>query len=124
MDSNEAGSNEGMAALMAERADSLYAKASMKNIRVESLQTAAHHLRQSADAIAKGDIDQVKEHKRLAVGALVEARTDLQAGPSAAYEIGGSSALLDDMVESSPDTAPPQYRNRVAEYFKVLNASL
>jgi len=52
VDSKEAGSNDGMAALMARQADALYAKASMKNVRVDSLKDAAHQLRQADDAIA------------------------------------------------------------------------
>jgi len=121
MDSNEEGSWEGMAALLANKTDSLYAKASMKNIRVESLKTAAHHLRQSADAVASGNIAQVRELRKLAVGALLEAQTDLQAGPTPAYESGGTRSVLGGMVESSSDTAPAQYRDQVNEYFKVLN---
>lgn len=124
MDSNEEGSWEGMASLLAERTDSVFAKASMKNIRVESLQEAAHHIRQSGDAVAKGDVKQVRELRRLAVSALEQAQMDLSAGPTTAYEAKGSSSVLGDMVESSTDTAPPQYRDQVAEYYKVLNEEL
>lgn len=123
MDSKEAGSQEGMAALMARQADALYAKASMKNVRVDSLKDAAHQLRQSADAIAKGDIQQVREFRRMAASSLTRAATNLAAGPSGAMEAKGSTGALDDMVESGPDQAPPKYRDKVAEYYKALNGA-
>ncbi len=124
MDSNEAGSDEGMAALMARQADAIYAKASLKNVRVDSLKEAAHHLRQSADAIAKGEIQQLQEHRRIAVSALRRARAELEAGPSGAMDAEGSAGALDDVVESGPDQAPPKFRDQVAEYYKALNDAL
>ena len=124
MDSNEEGSDEGMAALMAREADAIYAKASMKNVRVDELKDAAHHLRQSADAIAKGDIQQVKEHRRIAVTSLQRAKAHLEAGTSSAMDTGGASGSIDDVIESGPDQAPPQFRDRVSEYYKALNDEL
>jgi hypothetical protein len=123
-DSNEEGSWEGMAALMARQADALYAKASLKNVRVDSLKNAAHHLRQASDAVARGNIQQLQEHRRLAVAALQRAKSQLDAGPSGAIDMGGRTGLLDDVIESGPDQAPPRYRDRVAEYFKALNDAL
>jgi len=124
MDSKEAGSAEGMAALMARQADALFAKASMKNVRVDSLKDAAHHIRQSGDALAKGDIQQVKELRKMAVSSLTRAAANLAAGPSGAMEAKGSTGALDNVVESGPDQAPPQYRDKVAEYYKALNGAL
>ena len=123
-DSNEEGSWEGMAALMARQADAMYAKASLKNVRVDSLKNAAHHLRQAADAIASGNIQQLDEHRRLAVTSLQRAKAQLDAGPSGAIDMGSKTGLLDDVIESGPDQAPPRYRDRVAEYFKALNDAL
>ena len=124
MDSNEAGSSEGMAQLMARQADAIYAKASMKNVRVDSLKDAAHHLRTAADAVAQGDIQQVRENRRMAVSALRRAQAELEAGPSGALDASGSAGVLDDVVQSGPDSAPPQYRGRVADYYKALNEEL
>ncbi|MEA3212662.1 MAG: hypothetical protein QOE70_5719 [Chthoniobacter sp.] len=124
MDSKEAGSAEGMAALMARQADALYAKASMKNVRVDSLKDAAHQLRQSGDAIARGDIQQVREFRKMAVSSLTRAATNLAAGPSGAMEAKGSTGALDNVIESGPDQAPPKYRDKVAEYYKALNGAL
>ncbi len=124
MDSNEQGSQEGMAALMAKQADSIHAKASLKNIRVDDLKRAAHHLRQSGDAIAKGDIVQTKEQRRLAVSALRRAKSKLDAGPTGAIELNTGARPLDDVIESAPDHAPPRFRDKVAEYFKALNESM
>ena len=121
MDSKEAGSSEGMAALMAKKADAMYAKASMKNVRVDSLKDAAHQLHQAADTIAKGNIEQAREFRKMAASSLTRAQAQLQAGPSGAMEAKGSAGALDDMVESGPDLAPPQYRDKVAEYYKALN---
>lgn len=124
IDSNEAGSSEGMAALMARQADAVYAKASMKNIRVDSLKEAAHHLRTAADAVAKGDIQQVKEQRRLAAAALRRAQAELESGPSSAMQETGSAGVLDNVIHSGPDSAPPTYRGQVADYFKALNKEL
>ena len=124
MDSKEAGSKEGMAALMARQADALYAKASMKNVRVDSFKDAAHQLRQSADAVAKGDIGQMKEFRKMAISSLTRAEADLSAGPSGAMEAKGSTGALDNVIESGPDQAPPKYRDKVAEYYKALNGAL
>jgi hypothetical protein len=124
MDSNEAGSWEGMASLMAKQADAIYAKASLKNVRVDDLKKAAHHLRQSTDAVAKGDISQLKEHRKMAVSSLRRARSTLEAGPSGAMQVDGSAGVLDDVVESGPDHAPPKFRDQVADYYKALNDAL
>ena len=124
MDSKEAGSNEGMAALMARQADALYAKASLKNIRVDSLKDAAHELHQSADAVAKGNIEQMREFRKQAVTSLTRAEAQLTAGPSGAMEAKGSTGALDNVVESGPDQAPPKYREKVSEYYKALNGEL
>ncbi len=124
MDSNERGSWEGMAALMAEQADEVHAKASLKNIRVDELKRAAHHLRQSGDAIAKGDIAQMKEERRMAVSALRRAKSKLDAGPTNSIQPDSGARPLDDAVESAPDHAPPRFRDKVAEYYKALNKSM
>jgi len=124
MDSNEAGSWEGMASLMARQADAVFAKASMKNVRVDSLQNAAHHLRQSADAVAKGNIRQVKEFRKLAVASLQDAQSQLAAGPAAGFAVESTPGVLGDVVDSGPDLAPQKYRDLVADYYKRLNETL
>jgi hypothetical protein len=124
VDSKEQGSAEGMAALMARQADALYAKASMKNVRVDSLKDAAHNLHQSADAIAKGDIEQMREYRKMAITSLQKAEANLAAGPNGAMEAKGSTGALDHAVESGPDQAPPKYKDKVAEYYKALNGAL
>ncbi len=124
VDSMEAGSDAGMAALMARQADALYAKASMKNVRVDSLKTASHELRQAADAIAKGNIEQMREHRKLAISSLSRATANLSAAPSGAMEAKGTTGALDSVIESGPDHAPPKYRSKVAEYYKALNGAL
>jgi hypothetical protein len=123
MDSKEAGSSAGMAALMAKRADAIYAQASMKNVRVDSLKEASKSIRQAGDAIAKGDIQQVREFRKAAVSALNRAHAQLEAGPSGAMSAKGSSGPLENVIESGPDMAPAQYRDKVAEYYKALNGS-
>jgi hypothetical protein len=124
MDSTEEGSWAGMAALMARQADAVYAKASMKNVRVDALKEAAHHLRQSGDAVARGYIAQGREFRRLAVTSLERARVELAAGPSGALDLERTSPVLDDAMQSGPDLAPPQYRDLVAEYYKALRDEL
>ncbi len=124
MDSNEAGSWEGMASLMARQADAVYAKASMKNIRVDALKDAAHHLRQSADAVGRGNIRQVREFRKLAVASLQDAKTELAAGPEAGFAVESAPGVLGDVVDSGPDLAPSKYRDLVADYYKRLNETL
>jgi hypothetical protein len=124
VDSMEAGSNEGMAALMARQADALYAKASMKNVRVDSLKSAAHELKQASDAIAKGNIEQMREFRKMAVSSLSRAAANLSAAPSNAMEAKATAGALDNMIQSGPDHAPPKYRGQVAEYYKALNGAL
>ncbi len=124
MDSKEAGSSEGMAALMARQAEAMYAKASMKNVRVDSLKDAAHQLRQAEDAVAKGDIGQVREFRKMAITSLTRAEAKLSEGPTGAMEAKGSTGALDNVIESGPDQAPPKYRDKVAEYYKALNGAL
>lgn len=124
MDSNEQGSSDGMAALMARQAEAIYAKASLKNVRVDDLRRAAHHLRQSGDAIAKGDPQQLREHRRMAVSSLRRAQARLEAGPAGAIEADPAAGVLDDVIESGPDHAPPEYRDKVADYYKALNEAM
>jgi hypothetical protein len=124
VDSMEPGSNAGMAALMARQADALYAKASMKNVRVDSLKNASHELRQAADAIAKGNIEQMREFRKMAISSLSRAAANLSISPSSAMEATGTTGALDNMIQSGPDYAPPKYRNKVAEYYKALNSAL
>jgi hypothetical protein len=124
VDSMEAGSNEGMAALMARQADALYAKASMKNVRVDSLKAAAHELKQASDAIAKGNIEQMREFRKRAISSLSRATVNLSAAPSGAMEANPTPGALDSMIQSGPDHAPPKYRGKVAEYYKALNGVL
>jgi hypothetical protein len=124
VDSTEQGSYEGMAAIMAKKADALYAEASQKNIRVDSLKNAAEHIRQSADAIAKGDIRQMKEHKKMAAAQLMEARAQLKAGPNSAIPVNRTIDMLEGVVESGSDAAPEEFRDKVSEYYTALNGAL
>ena len=125
MDSNEAGSLEAMAALMAKQADATYAQASLKGVKSDSLKAAAHHMRQAADAIARGaPIDQVAELKRKALAELRAGRTELEQGNTDVLDTRVTSSLLKDVLEAGPEEAPPKYRGLVSEYYKKLNESL
>ena len=124
MDSTESGSMEAMQALMANRADALYVKASMQNVRADALKDAAHHIRQSADAIANGRIEQVEEFRKRALADLRRARTELEAGASNIIDGERPFSILQDTVESGPDDAPAQYRDAVSEYYKALSREI
>jgi len=102
-----------MAALMARQADALYAKASMKNVRVDSLKDAAHDLHQSADALAKGNIEQMKEYRKMAVSSLQKAEANLSAGPNGSMDAKGSTGALDHAVESGPTRRRRSTRTRL-----------
>jgi hypothetical protein len=94
-------------------------------MRTESLDSAAHHMRQATDAIAAGlPIRQVREHRRDALAALVHARTELDSGVSGSLEQGRGTMPLDDAVENAAENAPAAYRDLVGEYFKSLSGSL
>ncbi|MBT7068985.1 MAG: hypothetical protein HN919_21995 [Verrucomicrobia bacterium] len=124
MDSTEEGSMEGLDALMAKQVDSMFAKASMQNVRADGLKDAAPHLRQASDAVAKGNIAQMKEHRRLAVAAMRKAKARMDAAQSGSFSIQENPSLLDDVVEGGAEQAPAEYREMVADYYKILNSSL
>jgi hypothetical protein len=96
----------------------------MKNVRVDSLKNASHELRQAADAVAKGNIEQMREFRKMAISSLTRAATNLSAAPSGGMEAKGNTGALESMIESGPDQAPPKYRGKVAEYYKALNGAL
>ena len=121
MDSTEAGSAEGMQALLARHADDIYAQASMQNVRVGSLRLAAHHIRQIDDAIARGDIQQLHEHQQAAVAELRRARAQLAAGTAGAIDVDAIPQVLQDAMQAGTDLAPSTFRAQVAEYYKMLN---
>ncbi len=124
MDSTEAGSGEGLDALMAKRTEALYAKASTQNIRVDSLKSAAHHLRQADDAIAKGQIAQVRELRKLAAVSIQKAKAQIDAELAGSFSIEQAPSVVEGVVEGGPDAAPARYRDLVAEYYKALNEAL
>lgn len=124
MDSMEAGSAEGLEALMAQQADALYAKASMQNVRADALKNAAHHIRQSADAIARGNIAQLKEHRKMALAALKKAKAQMDEAATGSFNLEPNPSMLDDVVEGGPELAPAKYRDQVAEYYKALSSGL
>lgn len=124
MDSAAKGSVKGLESLMA-RTEALQVKASLLNMRTESLEDAAHHMRQANDAIAAGlPIRQVREHRRDALGALKQARTELDSGVSGSLGRGRGNAPVEDAVENAAENAPAAYRDMVGEYFKSLSGSL
>ena len=96
----------------------------MKNVRVDSLKTAAHHIRQAGDAVAKGNIGQMREFRQMAAKELMQASAQLQAGPNQTIQVNRTIDMLDGVVESGSEAAPPQFRDKVSEYFKALNEAL
>ncbi len=124
MDSTEAGSMEGMNAMMAKAADQAYAQASMKGMRADSIKKAAHHIRQLDDAIAKGNIDQVAELKRKAVAALKKAKTELESDNAGSLDDRAENVNVYDMVDAGPEEAPAKYRDLVSEYYKKLSEAM
>ncbi len=123
-ESTEAGSQEGMEALLAKQADAIYAQASLQKVKAGSLVEAAHHLRQASDAVADGRIQQVSEFRNLAVSALRKAQIELDAGPSGSVDITKKPDIVDSFTGGGPDLAPRQYRDAVSDYYKLLNESL
>ena len=124
MDSTEQGSADGQDALMAKRADAMYAKASTQNIRVDSLKAAAHHLRQADDAIAKGNIAQLRENRRVALLEMQKAKAQIDAELAGNLTMDHKPSVLQGAIEAGPDAAPARYRDLVSEYYKALNDTL
>ena len=125
MDSTEAGTAKGLESLMA-RAAALHVKASLLNVRADSLGSAAHHIFQADDAVARGlPISQVKEFERKALAALRQARAELStAGGATAVAKEDEKSKVEEMEETDRDQVPAAYRNLVSEYFKSLGGSL
>jgi len=125
VDSTAQGSMEGLEALMA-KTQAIHVKASLLNLRTESLGAAAHHMHQASDAIAAGlPISQVREHQKRVIAALRRARTELSAGAAGSIgDDGIRTTVLEDVVEGGTDNAPANYRELVAEYFRSLSESI
>jgi hypothetical protein len=125
MDSGEAGSMSKSLDNMAKKADQAYAQASLKGLRTDSLETAAHHIRQASDAISKGvPISQVAELRRKAIGALKKAKTELGEGSSASLDGQNFISTLTDVIEADQELSPEKYRKLNAAYYKTLNEVL
>ena len=121
MDSTAEGSLEGLKSLMA-KTDATYIKASLMNLRTDSLATAAHHLHQAEDAVSDGlPISQIREYERRAVAALKNAKTELGAGVSDSVKQDERSSALEDVVDGGTDIVPANYRDLVSEYYKSLS---
>jgi len=122
MDSGEAGSMAKSLENMAKKADQAYAQASLKGLRTDSLETAAHHIRQATDAISKGvPISQVAELRRKAIGALKKAKTELGEGSAASLDGQNFISSLTDVIEADQEISPEKYRKLNASYYKMLN---
>ena len=122
MDSTEVGSWAQSLDGMAKKADQAYAQASLKGLRTESLESAAHHIRQAADAVSKGvNIRQVTELRRKAIGALKKAKTELGEGAIANLDGQSFSSTLTDVVEAGQEQSPEKYKDLNADYYKKLN---
>jgi hypothetical protein len=122
MDSGEAGSMAKSLENMAKKTDQAYAQASLKGLRTDSLETAAHHIRQASDAISKGvPISQVAELRRKAIGALKKAKTELGEGSAASLDGQNFISTLTDVIEADQELSPEKYRKLNAAYYKTLN---
>lgn len=122
-DAQERGSELGLQAQLRQRAEELYAKASMNHVRTGDLDEAVLNMRRAEEALRKGyPIRQVREWQRRAGAALRKTQAELDgttlAGDSILLE--EQPAGLDPAFASSPDDAPPEYRDLVGEYFKSL----
>ncbi len=125
MDSTEAGSWAQNLDGMARKADQAYAQASLKGLRTESLESAAHHIRQAADAVSKGvPITQISELRRKAIGALKKAKTELGEGAVANLDGHSSASTLSDVVEAGQERSPEKYKDLNADYYKKLNTTM
>ncbi len=122
MDASEAGSWAETLENMSRKADQAYAQASLKGLRTDSLEAAAHHIRQAADAVSKGvPINQVAELRRRAIGMLQKAKTELGEGSAANLDGESLTSTLSDVVEAGQELAPEKYRELNADYYKKLN---
>ena len=124
MDSTGHGSWEGLASLMA-KTEAVHIKASLLNLRTESLGAAAHHMKQADDAIAQGlPIHAVRGHHRRAIQALKAARTELESGVSVGVSSADIGTSTDKATLGTSDEAPEAYRTLVAEYYRSLSETM
>jgi len=124
MDSTAQGSLKGLEALMA-KTQALHVKASLLNLRTESLGAAAHHMRQANDAIAAGlPISQIREFQNQATAALRRAQAELDAGLGGVLDGDRQTQFLENAVDGGAEEAPANYRDLVAEYYKSLSDTL
>jgi hypothetical protein len=122
MDSSEAGTWSKALENMAKKTDQAYAQASLKGLRTDSLEAAAHHIRQATDAISKGvPINQVAELRRKVIGALKKAKTELGEGSASSLDGQNFISTLKDVIEADQELSPEKYRKLNAEYYKTLN---
>ncbi|MDD2599469.1 MAG: hypothetical protein PHO37_09605 [Kiritimatiellae bacterium] len=125
MDATEAGSWAQSLDGMAKKADEAYAQASLKGLRTDSLETAAHHIRQTADAVSKGaPITQVTELRLRAIGSLKKAKTELGEGAIANLDGDILTSTLTDVVEAGQEQSPEKYRELNADYYKKLSETI
>ncbi len=112
----------GRQAMLRRNAETIYAQASLNHLRTGKLDEAIRYMRHAEEAIEQGlPIRQVREFQRRAAAALLQTRADLDAGVSGdALGAQTASGAPDEAVASTPDEAPPIYRDLVAEYFKHL----
>ena len=115
----------GWQALLRRNAEAAYAQATLRHLRTGRLDEAVDYLRQSERALAAGaPLSQVREFQRRAVAALRETQSDLNAGFCAEQPLEAAAGAAPDLGEglaATPDEAPAQYRELVAEYFRALS---
>jgi len=98
-------SGEDLNRLMA-RTEALHVKASLLNIRSESLGIAAHSASQAQDAIAKGlPPEQIKEYQKRAVEALKKAQVELKRGEGETAPAATTAPALEEKVRVVNDVS-------------------
>ncbi len=122
MDASEAGSWAQALENMSRKTEQAYAQASLKGLRTDSLEAAAHHIRQAADAVARNaPIQQIAELRRKALGMLKKAKVELGEGSVANLDGESFTSTLSDVIEADKEVSPEKYRSLNAEYYKKLN---
>ncbi|HEX4086389.1 MAG TPA: hypothetical protein VHY22_15850 [Chthoniobacteraceae bacterium] len=117
---SKGGGGDGMAALLKQRADDLYAAATLQHVRTGSLDEAIMHMRDADDAERAGrPIEEVRELRRLAQEDLFKTQAELAGGITSQTAAPTAKSNTQE-VAGAADEAPAAYQQMVSDYYKSI----
>jgi len=127
-DSNSAGSDAGMQAMLRRNAQALYVKATLQHVRTGALDEVVQHMRNAEEAIKSGrPIREIREWQRLAQDALRRTQADLDGGVTVqageAPAEGAAKPAPEQKMAGTVDEAPEAYQGMVSDYYKAISSA-